>query len=51
MPDVTASLISVGVAIILFEGGMTLPLAVLKMAPKGIDITDDVLRILKETRV
>lgn len=36
IPDVTAALISVGVAIILFEGGMTLNLADLKLAPKAI---------------
>jgi len=36
MPDVTAALISVGVAIILFEGGMTLSLADVKLAPKAI---------------
>lgn len=36
IPEVTAALIAVGVAIILFEGGMTLNLADLKLAPKAI---------------
>ncbi|MCD6186654.1 MAG: sodium:proton antiporter [Desulfuromusa sp.] len=36
IPEVTAALISVAVAIILFEGGMTLNLADLKLAPRAI---------------
>ena len=36
IPDITSAAISLGVAIILFEGGMTLHIADLKAAPKAI---------------